>query len=97
MKAKLALTALVLSLAPACGAQASTFAHWCEQAAKQRMLTPSAYRRVNLVEWQQPIYFAPYWPPRQPSRLEAFVEYDIHNRFGVPLRTMAKCVYGRDY
>ncbi|MBO4225711.1 hypothetical protein [Bradyrhizobium neotropicale] len=100
MKATSALAALVLSLAPACGAQASTFGHWCERAVKQRMLTPSAYRRVNLIEWQQPVFFTPYfaWPPQQPhSRLEAFVEYDLHNRFGVPLRSMAKCVYGRDY
>jgi hypothetical protein len=94
MKAASALAVLVLSLAPACGAQASTFGHWCERAAKQRMLTPSAYRRVNLVEGWQPGFFDPFaWSG--PGRFVAFVEYDVHNRFGIPLRSAAKCVYGR--
>jgi hypothetical protein len=106
MKAISALAVLALSLAPAFGAQASTFAHWCERAVKQRVLTPSAYHRINLIEWRQPI-FDPYFvwsgpeavlrvPQQSPGRLVAFVEYDIRNRFGVPLRSAAKCVYGRD-
>jgi hypothetical protein len=107
MKAMSALAALVLSLAPTFGAQASTFSHWCERAVRQRVLTPSAYHRINLIEWRQPIFFGPYFvwsdpemvlrlPQQPPGRLEAFVEYDIRNRFGVPLRSAAKCVYGRD-
>ncbi|WP_454616673.1 hypothetical protein [Bradyrhizobium cenepequi] len=102
MKAMSALAVLVLSLAPAFGAQASTFGHWCERAVRQRMLPPAAYHRVNLIEaWQQPIFFDPYFdwsglPQRPPGRLIAFVEYDLRNRFGAPLRSAAKCVYGRD-
>ncbi|MCA6105998.1 hypothetical protein [Bradyrhizobium cenepequi] len=107
MKAISALAALVLWLAPTFGAQASTFAHWCERAVKQRMLTPSAYRRINLIESRRPMFFEPYFawsgpdiglwlPPQATGRPVAFVEYDIRNRFGVPLRSAAKCVYGRD-
>jgi hypothetical protein len=95
MKAVSALAVLVLSLVPACGAQASTFAHWCERAVKQRMLAPSAYRRVVLLEGWQPAFFDPFaWSGS--GRPVAFVEYDVHNRFGIPLRSAAKCVYGRE-
>ncbi|MGY3618721.1 hypothetical protein [Bradyrhizobium sp. USDA 10063] len=107
MKTMSALAALVLSLAPAFGAQASTLGVWCERALKQRLATPWAYHRINIVEaWQQPIFFDPYsvWggpeivlrlPQQPPGRLVAFVEYEIRNRFG-PLRSVAKCVNGRD-
>ena len=108
MKAMSALAVLVLSLAPAFGAQASTFGAWCERALKQRMLPPAAYHRINLIEgWQQPIFFDPYldWsgrgitlglPQQPPGRFVVFVEYEVRNRFGIPLRSAAKCVYGRD-
>jgi hypothetical protein len=95
MKAMSALAALMLSLAPACGAQASSLGHWCERAVKQRMLAPSAYRRVNLVEAWQPVFFAP-WSGLPAGQLVAFVEYDVRSGFGVPLRSAAKCVYGRE-
>jgi hypothetical protein len=107
MKTMSALAALVLSLAPAFGAQASTLGAWCERALKQRLQTPWAYHRINIIEgWQQPIFFDPYFDwsgpeitlrlPQQPrARHVALVEYELRNRFG-PLRSAAKCVYGRN-
>jgi hypothetical protein len=102
-----ALAALVLSLAPTFSAQASDFGLWCERGVKQRLLNPSAYRRIRIIESTQPIMFdygfvvagGPEFFSslvRHPTtRLYAFVDYEIRNSFGAPTRSVAKCVYGQ--
>jgi hypothetical protein len=103
-----ALAVLVLSLAPASSAQASDFGLWCERGVKQRLLNPSAYRRIRIIESTQPMMFdyefvvagGPEFfsslVQHPTTRLYAFVDYEIRNSFGAPTRSVAKCVYGRD-
>ena len=102
-----ALAVLVLSLAPTFSAQASSLGLWCERGVKQRLLNPSAYRRIRIIESTQPIMFdyefvvagGPEFFSslvRHPTtRLYAFVDYEIRNPFGAPTRSVAKCVYGQ--
>ncbi|MEH2509024.1 hypothetical protein V1291_000378 [Nitrobacteraceae bacterium AZCC 1564] len=108
MKAMSALAVLALSLAPTFSAQASSFGLWCERTVKQRLLIPSAYHRIKLIESTQPTMFDGEFVQAggpeflgslvryPPQRLYAFVEYEIRNRFGAPTRSVAKCVYGRN-
>ncbi|WP_424630476.1 hypothetical protein [Bradyrhizobium sp. SYSU BS000235] len=118
MKARSALTAssliasalavVVLSLAPTFSAQASDFGLWCERGVKQRLLNPSAYRRIKIIESTQPIMFdygfvlagGPEFSGslirHPPQRLYAFVDYEVRNPFGAPTRSVAKCVYGQN-
>lgn len=102
-----ALAVVVLSLAPTFSAEASDFGLWCERGIKQRMLNPSAYRRIKIIESTQPIMydyafvlaggaeFSGNIIRHPPQRLYAFVDYEVRNPFGAPTRSVAKCVYGQ--
>lgn len=102
-----ALAVLMLSLAPASSAQASDFGLRCERELKQRMLNPSAYRRIKIIESTQPHMFdygfvvagGPAFfsslVQHPTTRLYAFVDYEVRNPFGAPTRSVAKCVYGQ--
>lgn len=102
-----ALAVLVLSLAPTFSAQASSLGLWCERGIKQRMLNPSAYRRIKIIESTQPHMFdyefvvagGPAFfsslVQNPTTRLYAFVDYEVRNPFGAPTRSVAKCVYGQ--
>jgi len=102
-----AFAVAMLSLVPAFSAQASSLGLWCERGVKQRLLNPSAYHRIKIIESTQPIMFdyefvlagGPKFSGslirNPPDRLYAFVEYEIRNPFGAPTRSVAKCVYGR--
>ena len=99
-----ALAVLVLSLAATSGAQASSLGLRCERGVKQRLLNPSAYRRIKIIESTQPIMFDYEFVlaggPKflgsliqdPPQRLYAFVDYEVRNPFGAPTRSVAKCV-----
>lgn len=100
MKAVSVLAVLVLSLAPTFGARATTLGSWCERALKQRMVAPAPVHRIVRTESVEPVYFDPFWSgpefvfwPPPATRHAAWVDYEVR-RFGVPMRSTAKCVVG---